>query len=214
MVNRSESAAPSAQPLADATRSALSSLMDGDPVPGAVADACRAWRDDADARACWHAYQLIGDVLRSEDLAQPAGRDQAFLQGLRERLAAEPVPLAPAPLAAAPAVVPASGAGLVAAGPARRRRLGWLVAPAAVAAGFVAVAGVAVVLRSGTPAGGDGASGPTLAGNVQGAGAVVPVELVRDARLDRYLDAHRTLANGAAAVGGAEQRVHIVLDAK
>jgi hypothetical protein len=65
----------------------------------------QAWRDDARARETWHAYHLIGDVLRSEELAHAPARDEAFLAGLRQRLAAEPAILAPAPVR--PAAKPA-----------------------------------------------------------------------------------------------------------
>ena len=34
-------------------------------------------------RSTWHAYHLIGDVLRSDDLARPPARDAAFLAALR-----------------------------------------------------------------------------------------------------------------------------------
>src|SRR3990167_6572667 len=103
MVNRSETFA--------AARQALSSLMDGDLEPGAAGEACAAWRHDADARASWNAYHLIGDVLRSEDLATLPASDEAILQSLRARLADEPVPLAPAPLVHAPAAADAAGGG-------------------------------------------------------------------------------------------------------
>lgn len=219
MVNRSEPA--------NTARSSLSSLMDGDLAPAAVADACRAWRDDAEARACWHTYHLIGDVLRADDLALSPARDRDFLQALRTRLADEPVPMAPAPLdggladaqpaaAAVPWLQVANGAAVPLAAPAAapRRGLGWLVAPAAVAAGFVAVAGVMVVLRSGAPAGPGPGAGPALAQNQAAPGAVVPASVLRDTRLDRYLDAHRSLASGVAAAGSDTQRVHIVLETK
>jgi len=203
MVNRSE---PSS-----AARSSLSSLMDGDLAPDAVADACSAWRQDADARASWHAYHLIGDVLRSDELAAPPARDEAFLQALRARLADEPVPLAPAPLVnAAPADAVADTLPQVANGRAPRRRgAGWLVAPAAVAAGFVAVAGVLVVTRTMAP---DTGSAPTLAQATPA--TAVSADLVRDAGLDRYLAAHRSLASGAVAAGEPGQRVHIVFEPK
>ncbi|MDE2275926.1 MAG: sigma-E factor negative regulatory protein, partial [Burkholderiales bacterium] len=110
----------------------LSALADGEGGAAAVDRACRGWRDDASARQKWHAYHLIGDVLRSDELAAPRGRDAAFLGALRQRLAAEPVVLAPAP--------------------AVRRRQPWLV-PAAMAAGFAAVAGVLVLARTGPAAG-------------------------------------------------------------
>jgi sigma-E factor negative regulatory protein RseA len=124
---------PSAQ--AD-RREALSALMDGQSTEADMA--CRAWRDDAGARADWHAYHLIGELMRSDDVRCAAQHDARFLAGLRERLAAEPVMLAPP----APVV------------PARQSpwRRAW-VAPMAVAAGFVAVAGVLVVTRVAAPEG-------------------------------------------------------------
>jgi len=96
MLNRSDSPNPAAQ--------AMSSLMDGDLTRDAVGQACALWRRDPESRQRWHAYQLIGDVLRSEDLANAPARDEAFLQALRQRLAQEPVPMAPQPLAEAPAL--------------------------------------------------------------------------------------------------------------
>src|SRR5579862_1544718 len=73
----------------------LSALADGDATESESARAFHAWREDDDARATWHAYQLIGDVLRSDDLASDPAADQDFLVALRARLAAEPVVLAP-----------------------------------------------------------------------------------------------------------------------
>ena len=201
MLNRSESS--------DVRRQQLSSLMDGALSPTELADACAQWRGDSASRADWHAYHLIGDVLRSDDLALPPARDEAFLQSLRLRLADEPVPLAPA--ATATAVVPAQ---LVANGqPASqplatgaRRPRHWLMAPVAVAAGFVAVAGVMVVTRVMAPE----PAGPTLA-SASPAPAASAV-LVRNAQLDRYLSAHRSLASGAVAGAGTEHRVYIVFE--
>ncbi len=43
----------------------LSALADGD--VHALDGACGLWRDDAAARKTWHAYHLIGDVMRSEE---------------------------------------------------------------------------------------------------------------------------------------------------
>src|SRR4051812_30230061 len=73
----------------------LSALSDGEADAPAIARACAAWRDDAGLRSAWHAWHLIGDVLRSDDLACRPGRDAAFVAALRRRLAAEPVVLAP-----------------------------------------------------------------------------------------------------------------------
>lgn len=193
---------------------ALSALVDGEVDATLAQRVCAAWRDDTASRSSWHAYQLIGDVLRSEDLASTAARDAAFLQSLRTRLAQEPVVLAPQPLESA-------GTG---AEPARidrlRRRRTW-IASTAVAAGFVAVAGVVIVLRGpelaspatqvaarGTPP----ASAPVVAVVAPPAGRVsveagaeaetrpLSGQMVRDARLDRYLAAHKQFA-GSSALG-------------
>lgn len=178
----------------------LSALMDGE-VHDAdeVARACRAWREDAASRACWHRYHLIGDVLRSDDLASSGARDAGFLDRLRTRLEAEPVVLAPSPRPV----------------PARARRWRW-AGPAAVAAGFVAVAGVLVVTRAPQDdalqgaAAAAGARAPAEVRTVSAtpatpAPAAAPVEaeeivasgkMLRDARLDRYLEAHHQFGGG------------------
>ena len=78
---------PSAASAADAPHphECLSALADGE--GQALQAACSAWRDDEEARRAWHSYHLIGDVMRSEDLAARPGRDAAFLAGERARLA-------------------------------------------------------------------------------------------------------------------------------
>lgn len=185
----------------------LSSLMDGELESSAVTRACGHWRDAQDARAQWHVYHLIGDVLRSEDLASSAARDASFLAALRSRLADEPVILAPSiPAAAAPDEV------------SRRQRRSWAT-PVAVAAGFVVVAGTLVVTQM---AGGLSSRGAqpdavlaTSAGSlpvvVTSSDAASAVEeppsvvlngrLVRDVRLDEYLAAHKRFG-GSSLPGG------------
>lgn len=187
----------------------LSALVDGELAAEEVRISCVEWRGDEGARRNWHAYQLIGDVLRSDDLASPPGRDEAFLRRLRARLADEPVVLAPEPANPLPMT---TGRSL------RRWRAG-----AAVAAGFVAVAGVLVALQ--TPSG-DTLPQPGLAQAPASPTTVVPVSaavpvvsavvavdpaseqaalvtdgrVIRDARLDRYLAAHQRFA-GTSALG-------------
>jgi sigma-E factor negative regulatory protein RseA len=194
-----------------AARERLSALVDGELEAHVVVQACSAWRDDAGHRLTWHAYQLIGDVLRSDDLASEPGRDVAFLSSLRRRLAAEPVVLAPQPLEVAASADP------VQPGPSRARGWTW-VGASAVAAGFVAVAGVLVLTRtpgvSPTPASGGApdsialsaapAAQPTA---VQATNTVIEPQalvangkLIRDAQLDRYLAAHKQFA-GTSALG-------------
>jgi sigma-E factor negative regulatory protein RseA len=189
-------------------RERLSALVDGELEGAAVDAACARWRESAESRATWHAYHLMGDVLRSDDLAADPAREAAFLAALRVRLAGEPVVLAPAARAPdAPAA-------------ATRRRVPWTTS-AAVAAGFVAVAGVLTLTRPGLP------QKPTAAETIAQAPATKAVDvrtasgvpsgepdasaaepqtlvasgqLIRDARLDRYLAAHKQFA-GSSALG-------------
>ncbi|WP_395698936.1 sigma-E factor negative regulatory protein [Aquabacterium sp.] len=173
----------------DAMRQTLSALMDGHGDDEQADGACGLWRSNAQSRECWHTYHLIGDVMRSEDLACTPARDAAFLSALRGRLAAEPVPMAPRPLPR----------------PVASRWRGWWVAPGAVAAGFVAVAGVLVVVRmAGTET---KVAVPVATAGGQPDVMVVNGQLIRDARLDRYLAAHRQVSNGVAVhVPGAMVR--------
>ncbi len=163
-------------------------------------------------RADWHVYQLIGDVLRSDDMAATPARDAAFLEGLRQRLKDEPVPMAPAPL---PVRAPA----------ARR----WMT-PAAAVAGFVAVGVAVVVLRDSGSSGPTGWStpiaatapvGPSLSRTVNAAarpasGLAGPIDAqsIRDARLETYFEAHRGVIgampsplSGAGGLTGVEMQV-------
>ncbi|ABM93605.1 MULTISPECIES: sigma-E factor negative regulatory protein [Methylibium] len=182
---------------------ALSALVDGEADAGTAASLSARWRDEAALRERWHSYQLIGDVLRSEELAG-GGRDAAFLQRLRAQLDREPVVLAPR----ADRVAEESAAALPrqrAAGGGLRR---WAT-PAAVAAGFLAVIGSLAVTRLSGPQ----ADAPQLA-----QAPVVPAEapqrvvlsapadqvepasgvLIRDARLDQYLAAHKQFGGSSA----------------
>ena len=193
----------------ESMREVLSGLADGecDAVDGAHVSA--AWCDDAATRASWHGYQLIGDVMRSPALANTVAHDAAFLARLRASLANEPAIVAPQPLQ------PERSA---------RRMQAWLV-PTAIAAGFVAVAGVLVVSRMAAP----GVDAPaSLMAQAPGALAqrasvgaapasggleVMDAALVRDAQIDSYLRAHREMrGSGLAALpGGALRSVDTIV---
>ena len=210
----------------------LSALVDGEIDGDAAAQACTHWRENGSSRSSWHAYQLIGDVLRSDDLATDPARDAAFLVALRLRLADEPVVLAPQPLASTVSALAAAGRAalpLPAAGSGRSGRWAWL-APSAVAAGFVLVAGALMVARTpdalpgsaqGVPlASAASAGGQTgamagqdvvadsapaavagaVAADVYTQASTANGALLRDARLDRYLAAHKQFA-GTSALG-------------
>lgn len=94
---------------------ALSALADGEADAAETSALLRAWPEQG-LREQWQTYQLIGDSLRSAELAHGSGRGQDLLARLRPQLLAEPRIVAPQ---------------------ARAQR--WL-APVAVAAGFVALA--------------------------------------------------------------------------
>jgi sigma-E factor negative regulatory protein RseA len=187
------------------------------------AQACSVWRADAQARAQWHAWHLIGDVMRSDDLASTAAHDAAFLHRLREKLQQEPVVMAPARWDAADRTVTPQEAPVAeddqahwvvrtVAQPQVRRR--W-AASAAVAAGFMVVAGALVVLRTGAPGSGEELNqiaGAGAAGRAVDQRAPIPEQppqVVRNPELDRYLAAHRQFAQGPslAAPGGLRQVV-------
>ena len=179
----------------------LSALADGELGVNDVARACANWRAGSSAQATWHAYHLIGDVLRSDDLASSPRTDRAMLEKLRERLAGEPVVLAP-------------GSTLARAVVDRPRRNPWpWAALSAGAAGFAAVAGVLIVL------GGTSIDSRTV--KIDLSDAALPANsaeaasrpfaqtlrpvfadgrLVRDARLDQYLEAHKHFS-GVSALG-------------
>ena len=192
----------------------LSSLGAGELDAEGAGLGCQDWRDDPAARTAWHRYHLIGDVMRSEQLGSRPQRDEAFLQAFRARMASEPVVLAPEP------VVPPAAIEV--------RRPKWHQAwlpSMAVAAGFAAVAGVLVVSRLSNPGGEDNTAAIAAASPAStelrratvsldpAPGAVLDQQLVRDARLDRYLEAHRGALNGNSfgVPGGSLRSVDILL---
>ena len=196
------------------TAEQLSALADGELEAGAVGAACASWRESESVRARWHSYQLIGDVLRSDDLASSPDKDAAFMAALRTRLAVEPVVLAPEPLADAVPAVTHGGRDRAA----RSRGWSWM-APSAVAAGFVAIAGMLMVTQAPNPGAGAGATvmssarpsessltmvaapAPTVSSPMLEPQALVADgQLIRDARLDRYLAAHKQFA-GVSVLG-------------
>ena len=70
----------------------LSALADGQ-LQGDEFAAALAWAAEDEGRDTWEVYHLVGDVLRSSDLARPA--NPAFLSRLREELAKEAPPQRP-----------------------------------------------------------------------------------------------------------------------
>ncbi|MBL8327744.1 MAG: sigma-E factor negative regulatory protein [Rubrivivax sp.] len=186
-------------------RECLSALADGR--HDALDAACDRWSGDAEARRAWHEYHLIGDVLRSEDLASASGRDEAFLQAVRQRLATEPRIVAPSRLtAAARSATP-------------RSSRQWALAAAA--AGFLMVGGAVMSLREAEapqslaqgPAPLPGSAAPTRVVNAAPAGdpqwRALDGKMIRDERLDAYLRAHRGI--DAARPGAVSGRFETVV---
>jgi sigma-E factor negative regulatory protein RseA len=93
----------------------LSALIDGEIESHEIRAVLSALKSDSDMRYAWNQYHLIGDVLRGEPRL-----DSDITSSVMQRLAEEPVVLAPMP----------------------RRQTGWQRPLAAMAA---SVAGVAVV---------------------------------------------------------------------
>ena len=164
---------------------AWSALVDGEVsggAAGAALDAASAaWRDGTTLRETWRTYHLIGDVLRSEDLAHRADADGAFLARLRESLATEPAVLAPG-RASVDAVSQAGGL----------QRLLWrgrLPRAALAVAGVAAVAGLSSLLwLAAPPHGVQMAVAPAGSADLGDPRfQVVDGGLIRGARLEGYL---------------------------
>jgi sigma-E factor negative regulatory protein RseA len=168
-----------------------------------------AWSQDAELRERWHAWHLIGEVLRSDDAPADPGGDAAFLAGFRRRLAKEP---------ATAVSMPTSAGGRIGGNPVQlglRNRLAHLgvraMAPLAAAAAAAAL--VLWLGPVGRPAFPDRGADPALTGvgaDRSAAGAVAAAAQIgpqgamtsrvalRDSGLDPYLSAHRLGAQGSA----------------
>ena len=89
-------------------RELVSALTDGHLRGEAFACAVEASVHDADARATWHAYHVLGDALRSPDLAH-CSVSAGFMTRFQARLQAEalhaPQPAVSLPVVPQPAVV-------------------------------------------------------------------------------------------------------------
>ncbi|MFX1672826.1 sigma-E factor negative regulatory protein [Paraburkholderia sp. A2WS-5] len=156
---------------------------------------------DEEGRKAWSSYHLIGDVLRSDDLAMSPAASQSFMAGFAARFEAEPHVLAPAALPAS--AQSAAHAGRVSRILALRRRvvpslavaaaaatLTWIVMPQMRGVGMAGAPQIASVQSAGDNV-------QRVAMNtvpVQTAAAMQDGNIIRDARLDEYLEAHQQFA--------------------
>jgi sigma-E factor negative regulatory protein RseA len=190
----------------DAARRAelMSLLADGEVDGSDLERGCLQWREDARSREAWHVYHLIGDVLRSEELAKSPTRDAAFVHVLRQRMQAEPALLAPVPV-------------LRRATRTRRRMF-----VAAAFGGVAVVAGVVASSGSFRPQGWDAQSGLASGPMRPVAASAAPAtmqrldldgKIIRDARLDAYFEAHRGAVGAIPSAlpgGGALRSVDVI----
>jgi len=168
-------------------RELISALADGQLAGDAFARGVELAAADASAREAWHDYHLIGDVLRSSELASGAPSSR-FVARLQVRLREEQI-----------AIDPLEQTPIVSAHPAANDFRWKLVAGVASVAAVSAIAWTLV----GAPVKQDA---PQLAATTAPAGTVFASTkqgvMIRDARLDELLAAHRQLG-GAALVAPA-----------
>jgi sigma-E factor negative regulatory protein RseA len=154
-------------------------------------------------RDAWSDYHLIGDALRSDDLAETPAHSSAFMASFAARLASEAHVLAPA---AASAVadkargnvfrrrfVPAFAVAAAAA------TLTWIVVPQL--QGVDSHAGAQVASVSGA---GDSSMQRVAMASVPAAttrSPVVEANIIRDADLDQYLEAHQQFSQQPSMPG-------------
>lgn len=152
---------------------------------------------DGEGRTAWSDYHLIGDVLRSDDLALSQAASRAFMTGFAARFEAEPHLLAPAALpqtgrnervgrilALRRRVVPSLAVAAAAA------TLTWIVMPQMRGVGMAGAPQIAAV----QPAQGDAMQRVAMNATPVPATGGQDGNIIRDARLDEYLQAHQQFA--------------------
>ena len=174
----------------------LSALVDGE-LHGEELEQALACAESPEGCASWELYHLVGDVLRSPDLAHHSQHD--LLSGLRAQLANEPaLMLEPAQIKQVTAgLEPAHGPVVALRDPAANGAVfRWKVA-----ASFASVAAVAALGWNlmANPASEQGAQ----MASVQGVSTPVLVatengDVLRDPRLDALLDSHQQYLSRAS----------------
>jgi len=179
----------------------ISALVDGCLDGEACAHVVNAVLADHEAVQTWHAYQVVGDVLRSSELA-PSRSDLAFWDKLERRLAQEPQrpqmrtddPAAALPAELAAAVADTSRPGANAA------VFRWKMLAATACVTLAGVVGMGPWTQT----------GPRMDTQMAAVTPVVPTApqlvtadssvgtMVRDPRLDELMAAHRQLGGHSA----------------
>ena len=179
----------------------LSALMDGELYGSAQHSAMAALLAEPMAQSTWHAYHVVGDVLRSEELSG-AAQDLQFWATLETRLAQEPLPSTAAARTLHPTPLPWGRHLQSANGPVFWRVLGGVACSV-----LVAVIGLSVWAPN------TGSSAMSMAGvtplavpgNFAQSSQSVPLDvaagpdgMIRDQRLDQLLSAHQQLGGHSA----------------
>lgn len=182
------------------TRELVSALADGQLRGEEFARALALIEHSEDARAQWQAYHLVGDVLRSDELAADGTRDAAFAARLRQRLQQENPMLqsrdAIELIAVGAYASSASGRNHAEDPGANDASLRWKLV-----AGFTSLAAVMVVGWQLASSYGTVQAGAQLA---QAGAPVQPVvaeaaqAMIRDPRLDQLLAAHQQFGGTSA----------------
>ncbi|MBC7435660.1 MAG: sigma-E factor negative regulatory protein [Bdellovibrionales bacterium] len=187
-------------------RELISALADGQLRGADFARTVELTAVDEDAQSAWQVYHLVGDVLRSTDLASRAS-NTAFMVRLNTQLARENVPSAAAVVATAPSVT-SSGVDHGRAPAANQADIRWKLV-----AGFASMAAVAAIgwgllgnsntsltqsqlAQVGVAAPQARADAAQVAQQVTVAGR--QQVMIRDARLDELMSAHRQFGGTSA----------------
>lgn len=169
-------------------RELISALADGQLQGEAFARGVEAAGADPAGREAWNTYHLIGDVLRSGELAACTA-PTAFLARLEQRLIQEPVPPGADALSG-----PRQGGVAVSRQPAANdASFRWKLVAGFASFAAVAAIGWTVVGAVAKPDQGQLAAGP---GTVLAGGQ--PGLMIRDPNLDEFLAAHRQLGGASA----------------
>ncbi len=184
----------------------MSALADGQLAGDDFAQAVALLATSEDARAAWHSYHVLGDVLRCADLAD-CSRDQVFVARLRERLSQAEQPDLRLDIGRneelavhQPVLISASAKAVSAGDPPSANdatvRWKWLAAAASLAA--VAILGWHAGQVSSDASARLAAAPPAATISAAATVAAEPPVMLRDPRLDELLAAHRQFGGTSA----------------
>ena len=185
----------------------ISALADGQLRGDEFTRAVESVIANAQSRATWHAYHVVGDVLRSGELAA-CRQDGAFIARLNTRLQQEQIQV-PSRSAMSPVATNAYSAKAGGKNDARKFAANESSFRWKLIAGFASLAAVAAISWNGLAGWGLAASQPQLAQAVmpvqpqavQPAVAVADSDspvMIRDPRLDAFLAAHEQFGGTSA----------------